>query len=90
MEELVKIALENAKSVAPNIKIKKQEYRVVNGNRVIYMEMEGILQGMKVTYLGYYFSNETGSTQYLTFTGSNLVNKYRKDIDNFLNGFTIQ
>lgn len=90
LEELVYLALDNAKGAAPDIKVVKKEYRMVNDHKVIYMEMEGTIQSIKFTYLGYYFSDSSGSTQYLTYTGSNLVKKYRKDIDNFLNGFASQ
>ena len=53
------------------------------------MEMEGTLQGTSFTYLGYYYSNETGTTQFITYTGTSLVKKYRSDIEDFLNGFSI-
>ncbi|MCJ8268235.1 MAG: hypothetical protein MJK04_02425 [Psychrosphaera sp.] len=91
VEELVKVAFNNAKNAAPDTKMVKKEYRIVNGNKVIYMEMIGTIQSIKFKYLGYYYSNSSGSTQYLTYTGANLVDKYQTDIDNFLNGFsTIQ
>jgi hypothetical protein len=90
LEELVKLAVDNAKGAAPDLRVTKQEYRMVNGKKVIYMEMEGTIQSLKFTYLGYYYSDKSGATQYLTYTGSNLVSKYRNDIDNFLNGFDIQ
>lgn len=87
MESLIEIALENAKSAGPDIHITKKEYRIVNGNKVIYMEMSGTIQGMKLTYLGYYYSDTSGTTQFLTYTASNLVNKYRTEIIELLNGF---
>lgn len=86
--ELTKIALDNAKDAAPDAKITKREYRTVNGHKVIYMEMAGTIQSIKFTYLGYYYSDQSGSTQLVTYTGSNLVTKYRKDIEAFLNGFS--
>jgi hypothetical protein len=49
------------------------------------MEMLGTIQGVKFKYLGYYYSDDSGSTQYLTYTGANLVEKYQTDIENFLN-----
>jgi hypothetical protein len=90
LETLVELAFDNAKSAAPDMKVVKKEYRMVNNQKVIYMEMKGTIQSMKITYLGYYFSDPSGSTQYLTYTGTNLVKKYRKDIDDFLNGFASQ
>jgi len=87
---LTDIALENARSVAPGMRIVKREFRVVNGTKVLFMEMQGILQGTGFTFRGYYFSNSTGSTQFLTYTGTNLADKYDQDIQSFLNGFSVQ
>lgn len=87
---LVNIALSNARNAAPDIRPLKQEYRVVNGNEVIYMEMGGTMQGLKIIYMGYYYSNETGSTQLLTYTAENLADKYRPEAQQFLNGLVRQ
>lgn len=89
VESLTQIAFENAKGVAPDIKVVKKEYRFVNGYKVIYMEMIGTIQSIKFKYLGYYYSNSSGSTQYLVYTADNLVEKYQNDINNLLNGFSI-
>ena len=87
---LTDVALENARSVAPGMKRTKREYRVVNGTKVLFMEMQGVLQGTNFTFRGYYFSNSTGSTQFLTYTGTNLVEKYDQEIQSFVNGFSVQ
>jgi len=89
IKELTEIALDNAKDVAPNTKVLKKEYRTVNGKKMIYMEMVGTMKGIEFQYLGYYYSDASGSTQYVTFTGASLVEKYRSEIDDLLNGFTI-
>ena len=89
LDSLADQALENAKDAAPDTRILKKEYRMVNGNKVIYLEMEGTIQGVKFRYLGYYHSNDAGVTQYLTYTGANLVKDYQEEIDNFLNGFMV-
>lgn len=89
VDVLAKIAFDNAKGAAPDTKVVKKEYRIVNGNKVIYMEMIGTIQSVKFKYLGYYYSNSSGSTQYLANTSTNLVDKYKTDINNFLNGFSI-
>ncbi len=89
VEALADLAFDNAKDAAPDTEILKKEYRTVNGNKVIYMEMVGTIQSIKFRYLGYYYSNSSGSTQYLAYTGDNLVDKYETEIDNFLNGFSV-
>ena len=90
IEGLALAGYNNAKSAAPDARILKKEYRIVNGNKVIYMEMEGTMSGVKFTYLGYYYSNSSGSTQLITYTGSNLVKKYKSEILEFLNGLVTQ
>jgi hypothetical protein len=90
IETLADIAFANARSVAPNMKIGKKEYRIVNGNKLLYMEMTGTIQGINYTYIEYYYSNSSGSTQLSTYTGSNLVAKYKSEIYDFLNGLVTQ
>lgn len=90
LDTLANIALENARAVAPNARVLKKEYRTVNGVKVLYMEMAGNMDGIDFTYLGYYYSDEHGATQFITYTGSSLVEKYRSQVENFINGFTIQ
>lgn len=90
VETLVNIALENAKRAAPDARIVSQEYRTVNGLRLVQLNILGTIQGIKFSYLGYYYSNSKGTTQLLTFTSENLFPKYRKAAETFLNGLTRQ
>lgn len=89
LETLKGIALENARSVGPDINIVKEEYRTVNNNLVLLLQMEGTIQGIKVTYRGYYFSSENGTLQLITYTATNLINEHKDDMDEFLNGFVL-
>ncbi|MDH5178365.1 MAG: hypothetical protein OEZ39_06910 [Gammaproteobacteria bacterium] len=90
VETLVKIALENAKRAAPDARIVSQEYRTVNGLRVIQLKILGTIQGIRFTYLGYYYSNSKGTNQLLTFTSENLFPQFEKEAEEFLNGMTRQ
>jgi hypothetical protein len=90
LEKLVIIAFENAKEVAPDAKVVKKEYRVVNGNKLIYMEIIGTIESIKFKYMGYYFSDYSGSTQFIVYTGASLVNQYKAEINALLNGFSVQ
>lgn len=87
LETLKSIALENAKNVAPDIRVIKEEFRNINGNKVLLIQMNGTMQGIKVSYYGYYFSNENGVLQFLTYTSQNLIDDYKDEIENLLNGF---
>ncbi|MCB0410565.1 MAG: hypothetical protein KDD29_10125 [Flavobacteriales bacterium] len=83
------IALDNARKVAPDIEIVKQEYRMVNDLKVLFMQMDGTMKGVKFTYYGYYYSNEQGTVQFVTFTSQNLLPEYRSLCDDLLNGMVI-
>ncbi|MEQ9220181.1 MAG: hypothetical protein RLO17_19150 [Cyclobacteriaceae bacterium] len=87
VESLQNIAIDNARAAAPDLKVTKEEYRTVNGLEVLMMQMTGTIQGMRFTYCGYYFSNESGAVQLLTYTGEKLFDEYYPEIEKFLNGF---
>jgi hypothetical protein len=86
IESLKKIAFDNAKNVAPDIAVVKQEYRTVNGTKVFFMQMNGTIQGIKFSYLGYYYSSTTGTVQFLTYTSQNLLSDYESELMALLNG----
>jgi hypothetical protein len=81
------IALKNAKSVAPDMMIIKEEYRKVNDNTVLLIQMNGTINGIKITYFGYYFSSTEGSVQLVTYTATKLFIEYKNVMEDFLNGF---
>ncbi|MGB0882004.1 MAG: hypothetical protein ACPGSO_03545 [Vicingaceae bacterium] len=88
LETLKYIALENGKSAAPDLKVVHEEYRNVNGLRVLLLKLNGTMQGIKFSYYGYYYSNENGTVQFITYTAQNLLDGYLKDAEILLNGIT--
>ena len=90
IKSLKQIAYNNAKNAAPDIKILNEEYRTVNGTKVLMMQMKGTIQGVKFVYFGYYFSNDSGSIQFLTYTSQNLFEEYKKEMEKMLNGFDVR
>ena len=89
VENLIEIAVDNAIGVAPDIRAVDKDYRVVNGNTLIWMRMDGTTQGMKMSYYSYYFSNEAGTCQFHVFSGQKLIDKYIDDVKDLLNGFVV-
>ena len=90
LEYLAEIAITNAKNAAPNTKIIKKEEREINDLKIVHLEMSGILNGVNFTYLGYYFSDSSGSTQLVVFSENKQLNKYKNEAYEFLNGLTSQ
>lgn len=89
LENLRGIAISTAKSAAPDLKVIKEEYRMVNGLKMLHLQMNGTMQGIKFSYYGYYYSNESGTVQYVTFTSQNLIESYREQCDALLNGLVV-
>jgi hypothetical protein len=83
------VALQNGRSVAPDLQIVKEEYRKVNGVTVLLLQMDGTMQGIKVSYYGYYYSDPNGTVQFLTYTSQSLIADMRGECEEFLNGFTL-
>ena len=80
------IAIENARRAAPDLEIKKEEYRTVNGVKVLCLQMNATIRGIPFSYLNYYYSSKSGSIQLLTYTSANLFNGYRSRMEMLLNG----
>jgi len=86
LETLKAIALENGREAAPDLKIVTEEYRMVNGIKVLHLQMNGTMLGIKFSYFGYYFSNSNGTVQFITYTSQNLIKEYKKECEKLLNG----
>ncbi len=86
LETLRGIALMNGQSVSPDLRVVNEEYRMVNGKKVLHLQMNGTLQGIKFSYYGYYYSDEGGTTQFITYTSQMLLEEYTDEADELLNG----
>lgn len=89
LKTLRDIALTNGQKAAPDLHIVKEEYRTVNDITVMMLQMDGTFQGIKVAYYGYYFSNEQGTVQFITYTSQNLLKEYHPVCEELLNGFVV-
>ena len=90
IDQLREIALENAREAAPDTKIVEEQRRHVNGADVVMLRLEGKTNGVPFTYLGYYYGGTAGTVQVITYTGQNLFQEYRRDFEDFLNGFHLK
>jgi hypothetical protein len=86
LETLKNLALKNARAASPDIEVVKCEYRTVNKKKVLYMQMEGSVEGINFTYYGYYYTYEGGAVQLLTYTSRNLALENKSDMEDLLNG----
>ena len=86
IESMADIAFENAREASPDIEIEKKEYRTVNGKKMLCMKFSGSTHGIKITYLGYYYSTPKGTVQLLAFSTSANWEAMHPVIETMLNG----
>jgi len=89
LESLGQIAIDQAFNVAPDLNLEKAEKRTINGKEMLCLQMSGITSGIPFTYLGYYYSDENRSIQFIAFTGSNRFEVVRDQFEAMLNGLII-
>ena len=87
-EMMPEIVIEIAESGGlTNTKINKTEYRYVNDNKILLVDYQGDMYGIEFNYISYILSNEKiGTVQYIAYTTTDLKNKYKYEIEAFLNG----
>ncbi|OWY22883.1 hypothetical protein C7N43_05265 [Sphingobacteriales bacterium UPWRP_1] len=87
---LKKAALSNARDAAEDARITYEEYRVVNGQTMLMMEIKGTIEGMPFAYLGYYYSGSTGTIQLISYTTQNFFEQNKSELEEFLNGLVVR
>jgi hypothetical protein len=87
LENMREIALINARKASIDIKETAAEFRMVNNKRVLSLKFEGTVQGIKFAYFGYYYSNNNGTVQLLTYTSQQFSGELQKELELFLDGF---
>lgn len=88
LTQLAKIAMQNIESVSKSFKVLNKEYRTVNNCKVLYMEIEAVVEGIKLLYYNYYYTDETTSVQFICYVPLS-IKKFSKEIETFMNGFVV-
>lgn len=90
VETLLEVAVENARAVAPDVRVLEREYRFVNGHKMARMKMSGSTKGIAFVYLGYYLSTPAGAIQLVGYTSQALMPRFEPALQELLNGLTLQ
>ena len=87
LHELRERVLNDARETDPDLKIVGEKVHRVNGTDLLVLRIEGKVDGIPMAVLGYYYSGLSGTVQVLTCTRPKLFRKYRRDFEDFLEGF---
>ena len=90
LETLKKIAVENARKVAPDAEVVLDEERQISGTSATIMGITGTIDGIPFRYHSFYWTGEKGSVQVITYTSQNLFEEYVDDFNDLLNGIELK
>ena len=83
------VVVDNLRSTADGFRILHEETRQHKGAEVLCLTMSGTVEGTPLMWYGYYYTGEPGTIQVITVTGQDLFDKYKAEMDEFLDGFTV-
>ncbi|MFQ3574817.1 MAG: hypothetical protein SNJ77_00105 [Cytophagales bacterium] len=89
IESLKEVAIANAKNAATSVTVVNEEYRFVNGVKVLMLQMRCEIQNMDFTYLSYYYSASDGCVQLISYTYTNTFNEFKSTAEELLNGLVV-
>jgi hypothetical protein len=89
LKTLKRIAVDNARNVAPDAEVVLEEEREINGNDAAIMGITGTIDGIPFRYHNFYWTGEKGSVQVITYTSQNLFEEYIDDLNDLLNGIEL-
>lgn len=89
IEALIDTALENLRALSSDAKVVSSEEKKVNGTKMRALKMDGTLAGIVFEYYGYYYAGDAGSIQFVVYSGKNLSEDYKDDIQELLDGFEV-
>jgi len=67
--------------------LRQEETRLINGQNVLFLHIEGTYKSVPFVYLSYDYVGEAGTVQIYTWASKALFPQYRQDMLDFLNGF---
>ena len=70
-------------------RIVREETRRVNGKAMMCLTLESVEDGVPFTFHGYYYSDDSGTLQVTTWTGRNLFQELKPELERFLNGLEV-
>jgi hypothetical protein len=85
--QLADVALTNAKSASPDVRIVTESWRTVNGLRTLLVRLDGSSDGTRFSFYNQVYSDASGTVQLAGWTGTNRFDEYRRDFLELFAGF---
>ena len=89
-DALEKMALTNARNADANARIAKKGWRMVNGEKLMVLEIEATSSGVPFVFYGHYYAGPAGTIQIVGWTAKNLLDEHRVTFDALVAGFQLK
>jgi hypothetical protein len=90
LDDLEKVALDNARSVDPSAKIVSRSFRIVNGVRMMVLRFDATVDKAPLAFYGHYYSDRSGTLQIIGWATHSLFESARPIIEGFVSGFQLR
>lgn len=84
---LAEVALTNAKSASPDVKILTESWRTINGLRTLLVRLAGTTSGARFSFYNQMYSGPAGTVQLAGWTSASHFDDYRRDFLELFAGF---
>lgn len=88
-DRMVTLALDNARKADPGLKPGRRGTRTVNGMKMAVQEFDATINGVPITFVGYYYGGPEGTIQVLCWSARNLARDFRPQFDGLVDGLRI-
>ena len=90
MDRLQEAVLRNIRKNATEAEVVRREVRHVNGQDVLFLQINATITGMKIAYFAYLHGDDQGTTQLFAFTAQSIAAARASFAEEFLNGLTFE
>lgn len=89
LENLRSIVIMNAKKASPDYTVEQEEYRIVNDLKVLYLQSQGTILGIKFAFYVYGYSDSVSTVQLMVYGYYANKNNDQKIAEDLLNGLVM-
>jgi hypothetical protein len=90
LDKIEDFNLTQMKAVDPKVRVARRGSRMVNGQRLVVLEIDATIDAVPFTFLGHYYSSDAGTVQIVAWTGRNLLNEKRPLVEAIVSGFQVR
>ncbi len=90
LDDLKEAVLNNARRVANNVQLVKNEKKIINGKEMLQIQVEAEISGIGFVYYGNLYAAQDYAVQFLSYTSKSLFANYKNQMDELISGIELK